>query len=404
VRILTVSLGYPMYPGEETAPFMDGIVKGLAARGHTIDVVLPHHPDFRQPGGNRVGFFPYRYSPSPRFSPWGFGHTFGPTSTIRWEVAPLLPLVAVALHRGVRRRLSAEKYDVLHAHWVVPNGWLSSSLARRHGVPLVVTLHGTDVAMAERYRILGGLARRTFDIADAVTATSDDLRLRSLALGADPNKAITTYIGVDTDLFSPRPPNTDLRRRLGAGPDTFLVVSVGRLASVKGFEYLIEAASKLRGATIAIVGDGELRPELARRSQESTTPVLLAGSMRHDRIADVMSAADVVVVPSVVDRAGRVDATTSTLLEALACGRPIVASRVGGIPEIITDGSNGLLVAPKDPYALAAAIERLQGDEILRREMALRGREYALDRLSWEATARAFETIYERVSHEGPRL
>jgi glycosyltransferase involved in cell wall biosynthesis len=399
VRILTVSLGYPKYPGEETSPFMDGIVRGLAARGHTIDIVLPHHPDFRQFNSDRVRFFPYRYSPSVHFSPWGFGQMFSRTSTVRWEVVPLLPAVAVALRRGIRRRLAAEQYDVLHAHWVVPNGWLSSSLARRHGVPLVVTLHGTDMAMAERYRILRGLARRTFEVADAVTATSDDLRLRSLAMGADPKSATTIYMGVDTDHFSPRAPDPDLRRQLGAEPGTLLVVSVGRLASVKGFEYLIEAASKLRGAAIAIVGDGELRSELARRSNDSTTPVLLAGSMRHDRIADVMSAADVVIVPSIVDRAGRVDATTSTLLEALACGRPVVASSVGGIPEIITDGYNGLLVPQKDPRALAAAIERLQNDEIFRRELALRGREYALKRLSWEATAEAFETTYEGLTN-----
>jgi glycosyltransferase involved in cell wall biosynthesis len=396
-----VSLGYPKYPGDETAPFMDGIVKSLVSRGHLIDVVLPHHPEFRQPDADGVRFFPYRYSPHPRFSPWGFGQTFNQRSSIRWEVAALLPIVGLALRRCLHRRLSTDQYDVLHAHWVVPNGWIASSLARRHGIPLVVTLHGTDVAMAERHRALRRLARRTFDAAGAVTATSDDLRLRSLSLGAHTSRATTIYIGVDTERFSPRPPDSALRRRLGADEGTFLVVSVGRLASVKGFEYLIEAAAGLRGAAVAIVGDGELRSELERRSR-STTPVLIAGSMPHDRIADAMSAADAVVVPSVVDRVGRVDATTSTLLEALACGRPIVASRVGGIPEIITDGHNGLLVTQKDPDALAAAIRRLQDDESLRRELALRGREFALDRLSWQATASAFEAIYTRVSNERP--
>jgi glycosyltransferase involved in cell wall biosynthesis len=400
MRILTVSLGYPKYPGEETAPFMDGIVRGLAARGHEIDVVLPHHPEFRQPSGDGVRFFPYRYSPSPRFSPWGFGSTFNPRSTIRWEVAPLLPVVAVALSRCIRRRLSVDQYDVLHAHWVVPNAWLSSSLARRHDVPLVVTLHGTDVAMAERYRMLGRLAGRTLEIADAVTATSDDLRRRSIALGARESRATTIYMGVDTERFSPRPPDSALRRLLGADDGTLLVVSVGRLASVKGFEYLIDAASELYGAAVAIVGDGELRSELERRVSQSPASVALAGSMPHDRIGDVMSAADVVVVPSVIDRAGRVDATTSTLLEAMACGRPVVASSVGGIPEIVTHGYNGLLVPPKDSQALAAAIKRLQNDATLRRDLALRGREFAVDRLGWEATASAFEATYARVLDE----
>src|SRR5439155_25280222 len=126
----------------------------------------------------------------------------------------------------------------------------------------------------------------------------------------------------------------------------------------------------LDGASVAIVGDGELRRELEQRARVSPAAIFMAGSMPHDRVADAMAAADVIVVPSVVDRAGRVDATTSTVLKAMACGLPLVATQVGGIPEIVKDEYNGLLVPEKDPLALAAAISRLQRDPALRDRLA----------------------------------
>lgn len=396
VRILTVTLGYPKEPGDSTAPFMDAIVGGLARRGHDVDVVLPYHPTFRYPDGEGIRFFPYRYSPLPRLSPWGFGQTFDPTARVRGQVIALLPTIALSLHRAIGKRLAAQPYDVVHAHWVLPNGWAASSVGQRRGVPVVVTLHGSDVAMAERHSLLAGVARRTFGRVAAVTATSDDLRRRALGLGADAEGAATTHIGVDAELFAPRPAGREMRTLLGAQDGDLLVVSVGRLASVKGFEYLIEAASRLSRVVVAIVGDGELRPELERLIRASSARVVLAGPMPHDRVADALAAADVVVVPSVVDSRGRVDATTSTVLEALASARPLIATSVGGIPEVVRDGETGILVPQKDPVSLAVAIERLRAEPELRQRLSAQAREFAVQQLSWDATIDAFERTFER--------
>lgn len=396
MRILAVTLGYPKGPGDSTTPFIDAIVRGLAARGNSVDVVLPHHPEFRQPDGEGVRFFPYRYSPSSSWSPWGFGQTFGATTRVRLEVMPLLPAIAASLRRDIARRLARDHYDVIHAHWVLPNGWAASAVARRAGVPVVLTLHGSDVAMAERHRLLASVARRAFARVAAVTATSDDLRRRAVDLGADPRTTSTTYIGVDAELFAPRPADLATRQLLGARDGDLLVVGVGRLARVKGFEYLIEAVSRMERVALAIVGDGELRSELGRLVRAAPARVVLTGGLPRDRVADALAAADVVVVPSVVDDRGRVDATTSTALEALASGRPLIASRVGGIPEVVHDGENGLLVAPKDPAALAAAIERLRGDSELRERLSRNAREFAVERLSWDATVDALERTFQR--------
>jgi phosphatidyl-myo-inositol dimannoside synthase len=395
VRVLTISLGYPKYPGDATVPFLDAIVQSLVARGHEIDVVLPYHPEFRHGETAGIRFFPYRYSPVPSFAPWGFGQSFGPNSRVRLQTVALLPAVALSLRQSISRRLATDGYDVVHAHWVVPNAWIAALVAGPRGVPLVVTLHGSDVAMAERYKLLGRLAASAFERADAVTATSEQLVARAVALGADPDRSAAVYIGVDSEKFSPRPPDPEVRAELGAVAGSLLVVAVGRLAEVKGFEYLIAAAEHLEGVSVAIIGDGELRATLERMAR-GVRAVTLVGGMAHERVPDALAAADVVVVPSVVDRAGRVDATTSTALEALASARPLVATSVGGIPEVVEDGVTGLLVPPKDPIALADAITRLQSDPSLRNSLAERGRKFALERLSWAATAEAFERTYSR--------
>lgn len=396
MRILAVTLGYPKAPGDPTTPFIDAIVRGLARRGNEIDVILPHHPEFRQSDGDGVRFFPYRYSPVSSWSPWGFGQTFTATTRIRMDVVPLLPAIAASLRGEIARRLARDSYDVVHAHWVLPNGWAASAVARRAGVPVVLTLHGSDVAMAERHRLLANIARRTFGRVTAVTATSDDLRRRAIDLGADPESTTTTYIGVDAGLFAPRPADPATRELLGAKVGDLLVVAVGRLARVKGFEYLIEAASRMDRVALAIVGDGELRPELERLARASRARVVLTGGVPRDRVAEALAAADVVVVPSVVDNRGRVDATTSTALEALAAGRPLIATRVGGIPEVVHDRENGLLVPQKDPAALAAAIEALRADSELRGRLSRNAREFAVEQLGWNSTVDALERAFER--------
>ena len=396
MRILAVTLGYPKEPGDSTAPFIEAIVRRLGQRGHNIDVVLPCHPDFRYPDGDGVRFFPYRYSPLAHLSPWGFGQTFNATTRVRAQVVALLPAIALSLRRTIATRLAAQPYDVVHAHWVLPNGWAATSVANAAKVPVVVTLHGTDVAMAEGHRLLARLTRRTFERVAAVTATSDNLRGRAVALGADPRHTTTTYLGVDTDLFAPRPAAPEMRELLGGRDGRPLVVSVGRLAQVKGFEYLIEAVTRLEGVTLAIVGDGELRAELERLAETASPRIRLVGGMPHDRVAQAFAAADVVVVPSVVDDRGRVDATTSTALEALASGRPLIATNVGGIPEIVRDGENGLLVRQKDAVALAAAIERLCASPELRERLSRRAREFALEQLNWDATIDALQRTFER--------
>ncbi len=192
----------------------------------------------------------------------------------------------------------------------------------------------------------------------------------------------------------------DVRRDLGIG-DRPLVFAAGRLVRKKGFEYLIDAARGLEfafpGICVAIAGDGDLRAELqARAEQKGLGPVRLLGFQTQDQVGRLASAADVVVVPSVRDDAGNVDGLPNFALEALATATPVVATRVGGLPQVIEDGVTGRLVAERDAAALAAAIRDVLSHPGRAADLGIAARVKIIRDFGWPRVAERFEAAYER--------
>jgi phosphatidyl-myo-inositol dimannoside synthase len=399
MRILMVTSSYPKYPGDVTAPFIESIACSVAARGHRVDVVLPHHPDLRRPEGEPVRFFPYHYSPREEWSLWGYAQSLEADVRVRRGMYLLAPLVALSLRRLISARLTDERYDAVHVHWVVPNAVMVAGLVRASGAPLVVSLHGSDVFVAERLRrSVGALARRALSTAGAVTACSSDLGRRGVSLGAPASRTTVVPYGVDVHAFSPEQARADVRTRLGVAEDAFLVLALGRLVEKKGFTYLVEAAARTGGVRVVIAGEGDLRASLLEQIKASHAPVTLIGSLDRETMAAALAGADVVVIPSVVDRAGNVDGLPNTLLEAMASGRAVVATRVAGIPDVVVDEVNGLLVPEKDVDALAAALRRLAREPETRARLGQAARRWAVERLSWEVAARRFEDAYAQAA------
>jgi len=393
-----VTSSYPKFEGDATAPFIESIARGIAARGHDVSVVLPHHPDLARRNDEPVRFLPYSYAPLESWNLWGYAKSLEADHRVRRRVYLLAPLAALALRATVSAELKARRYDVLHAHWLVPNAGLIADIARSHSVPLVVSLHGSDVFLAERSALAALAGRFALGKAGAVTACSSDLLQRAFRLGARPERSRVVPYGVDPKAFHPGASADGVRKRFSVAEGEVLVLGIGRLVEKKGFRHLVEAATLSRGFRVLIAGDGDLRGELEALARAAPGRVLFAGELDRDGIARALQAADIVAIPSVVDRAGNVDGLPNTLLEALASGRTVVASRVGGIPEILEDGVNGLLVAPGDPKALAAALERLAADPEARRRLGAEARRTAETKLGWARACAAFEECYAQAA------
>ena len=260
-----------------------------------------------------------------------------------------------------------EGVEHVHCHFAnhpALAGWLIHRLV---GIPYSFTAHGSDLHV-DRTMLPAKVAEAAF----VVTISRDNQALiESTAGPADIGKVDVIHCGVDPASFRPA-------ERGRGGP--LRVVAVGTLHEVKGQVHLIDACKSLvdRGVdvTCRFIGDGPDRNALAARIEEAGLDgrVKLVGRLTSDAVAAELADADVLVAPSVPTRGGKREGIPVVLMEAMAAGLPVVASRLSGIPELVTDDVDGLLVPPGDPAALADALQRLASDPALRARLGSEGR------------------------------
>jgi glycosyltransferase involved in cell wall biosynthesis len=397
--VVMVTTSYPRFPGDSVGTFMEPIAKGVAARGHEVHIVAPWHPRItRGTSEDGVFFHFFHYAPVPALNVFGYAaglHADVQLKRSAWLAAPLAMTAGwfKALRVAQKRRAT-----VMHGHWVVPGGVIAA--AARPALPLVVSLHGSDVFVAERTSVARAAARRVFGRAGAVTACSDDLARRAIAIGADSHRMEVVPYGVDTGRFAPLTATSrrDTRARAGISDADALVVAAGRLVRKKGFEYLIDAMRDTAGAHLAIAGEGDLDAELRERAQANgvSARVHFLGNVKQDQVAAWFAAADVVAIPSVRDDSGNVDGLPNTVMEALASGTALVATPAGGIGSVVRDGESGRLVPERDATALARAITAMLRDPAERARLGAAGRALVQTRFGWDGAAARFEAAYDR--------
>lgn len=399
--VVMVTSSYPRFPGDSVGTFMEPIAKSVAARGHEVHVVAPWHPLVRRPRQeDGVAFHFYKYAPLSSLNVFGYAAAMRADVSLRAAAYVAAPLALAQGWRIARKIARRHRATVMHGHWVIPGG-ITAALAAPER-PLVISLHGSDVYVAETVAPARYAARTAFARAGMVTACSADLGRRATALGADPSRLEVVPYGVDVDRFKP---DDEVRRgrraELGIDDETRLIFSAGRLVKKKGFEYLIDAMSALASSTrtlLAIGGEGDLERELRDRAARSTaaSSIRFLGNLTQHQVAEYLAAADVAVVPSVRDDSGNVDGLPNVVMEALASGTPLVSTPAGGIGDVIDSGKTGLIVPERDPAALASAISQLLTTPELARAIGSSARSLAAERFGWARTAERFEAAYDR--------
>jgi glycosyltransferase involved in cell wall biosynthesis len=253
------------------------------------------------------------------------------------------------------------RFDVVLGTFLYPDGCAAAALARALGIPHVIKGHGTDVDVVARWPSVQRPIAAALRSAAWALGVSRPMVSALVALGAPPARAVLLANGVDRALFHPRD-KLAARRALGLPEGDRLVVFVGSLVAAKGVLELLDAWRTLRAEGgpplhLAMVGEGPLDGAIARAAHDAERDhgaahgrLVAPGALPLARVAEHLAAADVFTLPS--HREG----TPNVVLEALASGRPVVASRVGGIPDVIADGSTGLLVPARDAPALACAL------------------------------------------------
>ncbi len=405
MRVLMLTSSYPKFRGDTTAPFIESIATHIAAQGVETHVSLPEHRELKRGAvEDGVHFYPYRYAPKKEWTLWGYAEALRADVKLKRGVYALAPLAIGSSFQKMMQLTAREKFDVLHAHWVLPNAPAAVLVARARNLPLVISMHGSDVFMAEKNRAFGSIARWCFDNAAWLTACSDELMQRALTLGADENKTELIPYGADAKAFHVQPQDAQrVRAQLHLRNDAVMILSVGRMVHKKGFEFLVRAMPQILqrapNAHLALVGYGDLHDALKAQAHSLglNGHVTFAGRVPRQEIPAYFAAADIVSVPSVRDDAGNVDGLPNVALEAMAAGKAIVASNIAGFPDVIEDGASGVLVPEKNAEALADAIVQLARDENLRASLGERARAKIRAQLNWDTVARRFVAGYARV-------
>jgi glycosyltransferase involved in cell wall biosynthesis len=347
-----------------------------------------------------VTFHFYKYAPTPSLNVFGYAAALRADVSLKGAAYLAAPLALAAGWRTARAVARTHRATIMHGHWVVPGGVVAAAAAP--GLPLVVSLHGSDVYVAETVWPARRAAATVFRRAGAVTACSADLRTRALALGAPPGIVEVVPYGVDAERFRPNPfARARLRATLGIASHTPLVFSAGRLVKKKGFEYLIDALAAIPqdvNVQAAIAGAGDLEAELRARAEAARIAyrVRFLGNLSQDDVASWLATADIVAIPSVRDDSGNVDGLPNIVLEAMASGTPLISTPAGGIPSVVRNWHTGVIVPERSGAELAAAILTLARDPEMRVRLGEAARASVVARFGWEIVASRFEEAYDR--------
>ncbi len=268
-------------------------------------------------------------------------------------------LVFMAIFGLIRRLSRLLKIDVINAHWIYPDGIASLWSAKILSLPIMVTGLGSDINLfPEKYlkRIQIAFCLKA---AHRVSAVSAALKQKMVRLGVPENKIVVIPSGIDFNRFSPAERDV-CRQKLGLTIEAQekTVLFVGHLVKVKGVEYLLHAIALMKEKAsfpcrVFLIGEGDLRSDLERlvRRLNLTDCVFFQGPKRHHEIPIWIGASDLLVLPSLQE------GLPNVVLEALACGRPVVASNVGGIPEVVSEArDNGMVCPPGNPQILSEAL------------------------------------------------
>ncbi len=358
MRVGLLTTSFPRTTHDVAGNFVLGFARALVSQGHTIEALVPEPQEQLSPlslEGIDVRHVHYL--------PRAIERTFygaGVLDNLKHDPFAWLGLLpfSVALAQAARARISA--WDAIVSHWAVPCA-LAAASARRHQRHLAV-LHSADVFLLEKTRSLG-LATLVARGADVLLFVSRDLRTRFLRL-LNPieridasSKAHVCAMGIEPHTSCPES-RAELRARLGLKKLT--VLSLGRLVSIKGLSYAIDAVSTLDDVELVIVGEGPERAELERQARQRNAPVRFVGMAIGAEKQAWFTASDLFVLPSLSLASGRTEGMPTALLEAMAHGLVPVVSETGGIADVVRHRENGLLVPERNSDALRRGLSALR--------------------------------------------
>ena len=402
MKVLVIGSVYPRFHEDAEVPWLRTSVAHLKKAGLGIQVLAPAYKGLKSHEIDGVKVNRFRYAPA---SLEILTHEEGAPS--KMASRPWLQLLAIPyIISGFFRCISIcrkFKPDVIHAHWPFPHAYIALGAAKLFRIPLVLNFHGAELLLIRKKKWVKPLLKFAIGQAQAVFANS------SFTAGK-----IKALRNVDVE-WSPY--GTTLESGATSAGDTsiptitlhpvdgkFKILFVGRHIERKGICYLIEAAKHLPRDQfeIRIVGVGDITDKLKAQAAEiSTTPdaaeIIFTGKLSPEALANEYRTANVFTLPAIVDSKGDTEGLGVVLIEAMELGLPVVASNVGGIPDVVVDGESGILVPEKDPEALAGAYRRLAAEPELVKQLLAGAQKRIAECFSWDKIVERQIDSYKKI-------
>jgi glycosyltransferase involved in cell wall biosynthesis len=413
MKICILTHTFPRFEKDVAAPFMDGVATGMVENKNEVIVLTPFSSKFSKfLKSKKYKLFLYKYAPFNSWHKLGYSETLTDDKTLKFTNLILSPFMfifgIIALYKLVKK----EKIDIINAHWILPNGFIACVVSRLTGTPVVSTLPGSDVYMADRNNLYRYMAKFASETSKAISSNSPQL-LADLAKiceklgtkkGSIQKKSYPIMYGVDPKKFYPTTKNiTAIRKKLRILRDDIVVSSVGRLVSKKGYKYLVEAAPKVikenKKVIFAIFGEGDQRKELEKRVLELGLEdnFRFPGWVKYDEMLYYQNLGDIFILPSIRDEEGNLDDQSVSVVEAMACAKPVITTDFPGYRIVMGNGENGYLVPEKDAQKMSQAIIKLISSPRLRDNMGKTSRELVLNHFSWDSIGKEYTMLFEKL-------
>ena len=399
IRVLVIATTFPRWEGDQEPRFVYDLCRNLPKEAD-IHVLAPDAPGAKKQEiweEMNITRFSYFYPRSLQKLCYEGGII--PKLKSSWWARLQLPFFLIALLTSLLKITGEKKFDLIHCHWLIPQGFFCALIKLWRGIPFLLTAHGGDVFS---FKGMPGIKMLiNFALKHSEGCTVNSQATKNQILKSHKKAAIKLVpMGVDLVQFNKKNYSQDIKNSMGS--ENLLLLGVGRLAQKKGFEFLIQAMPRviqeIPQARLVIIGFGPQKDRLEKQIQELglSSSVSLIGGKTGKELRDWFATADIFIGPSIVTQDGDTEGQGVVFLEAMASGTPVIASDVGGIKDVVQDGFSGLLIPEKNPGAIAEKIVELEKNNSLREQLVKNALELVNSDYSWKHSAETFFDIYQQ--------
>ena len=370
-KLLLLTTSYPRFKGDHAGHFVYTFAKKISSY-FECKILAPSYKGAKnyKEDGIEVIHFSYFYPKRLQILCYGDGIT----DNIRKNFLLIFQIPFFILSFFLKAAKLCKESHIIHSHWIFPSGLIGAVINKIYRIKHIITVHSGGLYLLTKFPFSSSIIRFIYKNCEQIICVSNDLKKELIARVGSDKKISIIPMGVEINKPEVNKIRAKSKFRIAG---KFVVLYIGRLVKIKGVKHLIHALSKIENVILYVAGDGGKRKTLKKLSERLGVDSYFLGYVSGNMKEEIFASSDVVVVPSIKTKSGRTEGVPLVILEALSYGKPVIGSDIGGIRDIIKNGTNGYLVEPRNISMLKNKIEDLQRNKKLYQFLATNAKKSA---------------------------